>query len=428
MKLITGQFSDAFLPIMDGVVNVVKNYADWEHRTYGSSYVITPDFPDYEDKEPYSVIRYPSIPIPFRSPYRQGLPSLNPEFMKTIIQIPFNLVHTHSPFSAGRLGLYVARKKEIPVIASFHSKYYDDLYGALKVEALARIGVNRIVEFYESVDYVWTVNNGTADTLREYGYKGDIDIIPNGTDFSPVSNHEARRKEVNEKLHLQEHDTVFLYVGQLVWQKNLKTVFESLASLKSLEVPYKMLIVGRGYAQDEMKEMAISLGVQDDVLFLGSILDRDYLKSLYCRADLFLFPSVYDNASIAVREAAAVGCPSLLIDGSNTAEGVIDNYNGFLADNDDHSIASRIVLALSSKEKLKEVGMMAQKTIYVNWENVMEEVNQKYIEIAKRGIKRGKRVISLTSPKHFTAQKPTLRKKLGRRLKKAKEKIIKHLL
>jgi glycosyltransferase involved in cell wall biosynthesis len=421
MKLVTGQFNDAFLPIMDGVTNVVKNYAEWMMREHNASYVVTPDFPDYTDKEPYPVIRYPSIPIPFHKPYRQGLPSLDAVFMKRIKEIPFDLVHTHTPFSAGHLALYVARKREIPLVASFHSKYYDDLYAALKVEAAARYGVRRIVEFYESADYVWTVNGGTADTLREYGYRGDIDVIRNGTDFVPPANPKALRRQVDIELGLRDVYPVFLYVGQLTWQKNLRVILEALALLKRQGMAFRMLMVGGGYAEEELKGLTENLDLSDNVVFLGTILDRERLKRIYCRADLFVFPSVYDNASIALREAAAVGCPALLVRGSNTAEGIVDDDNGFLAENDPVDIAERISRATADRKSMAETGLRAQKTIYTCWDEIMKEVNGRYAEIVKTGLRRNKLILKLVSPARL---KGVLVQRQRKKLRLLQKKVI----
>lgn len=49
-NLITGQFNDSFTPVMDGVTNVVKNYAYWLDKKYGESYVATPAYPGYIDR------------------------------------------------------------------------------------------------------------------------------------------------------------------------------------------------------------------------------------------------------------------------------------------------------------------------------------------------------------------------------------------
>lgn len=381
MGLVTGQFSESFPPIMDGVGNVVKNYAYWLNKRYGSCYVVAPGFPKYIDNEEYEVMRYSSISVFTRPPYRTGIPTLDGLFMKKIKAVPFDIVHTHTPFSSGKMALDIARKRDIPIIASFHSKYYDDFLESFKIEGVARYGVLKVVEFYNSVDSVWTVNHSTADTLRDYGFKGHIEIVENGTEYQPSENRPAECDCVNKKLNLNSEELVFIYVGQMIWQKNTKVLLEALSILKNSGIRFKMIMVGQGYALEDLKELALSLGLDGSIKFLGAIHDRDYLKSLYCRANLLLFPSLYDNASIVLREASSQSCPSLLIKGSNTAEGVTDDFNGILSLDGSEKIAGRIQKAIERPEHLVDVGHNAYETIYTNWEKIVEDVYGRYREI-----------------------------------------------
>ncbi len=383
MSFVIGQFSESFPPIMDGVGNVVKNYAYWLNRKYGSCYVVAPSFPKHVDKEDYEVLRYNSIGVVTRPPYRTGIPTWDGIFMRKIKNIPFDVVHTHTPFSSGKIALDTARKRGVPVIASFHSKYYDDFLESFKLEGVARFGVLKVVEFYNSVDSVWTVNRSTADTLRDYGYKGNIEIVANGTEYLPTENRDQACATVNQKLQLSEDELVLIYVGQMIWQKNTRTLLEALSVLKKAGVQFKMLMVGQGYALEDLKELAITLDLKDSVLFLGAIHDREYLKSLYCRAQLLLFPSLYDNASIVLREAASQSCPPLLIEGSNTAEGVEDGYNGFLSQNGAEAIGSRIREAVTNREAMAQVGLNAFRSIYTPWEGIVDDVYNRYREIVK---------------------------------------------
>jgi len=383
MNLVTGQFSESFPPIMDGVGNVVKNYAYWLNKKYGRAFVITPNFPGHTDDTDYRVLRYNSVGVITRHPYRTGIPNLDPFFMKAVRKVPFDIVHTHTPFSSGKIALETARRRNIPIIASFHSKYYDDFLVSLKIEKLARYGVSKVIDFYNSVDAVWTVNNSTAKTLREYGYEGPIEIMPNGIEYEPPADKEADREKVNQCLKLDGSELVFIFVGQMVWQKNTRVLLESLSVLKKKGLDFKMLMAGEGYALNELKALARELDIAERVIFLGNIKDREFLRTLYCRADFLLFPSLYDTFSLVVREAASQGCPSLLIEGSNAAEGVIDNVNGILAQDGPENIASRVLRALESPGLLIKVGENAQKTLYVSWETVVDRVYQRYLEIIR---------------------------------------------
>lgn len=376
--MIVGLFNDSFPPVMDGVANAVKNYAYYINKKYGKAYVVTPSFPGYIDKEEFEVIRFFSIPVILRPPYRFGVPFLDRKALKKINEIPFDIIHVHSPFSSGVLGLYVARKKNIPIIASFHTKYYDDFKEATKSHLLAKIAVKIIIEFYNRVDEVWTVNSSTADTLREYGFKKDIKIIPNGTDFMPVKDKEIYRKKINEMYHISEDEIVFLFVGQMIKQKNIEMLLRALSILKSKDINFKAILIGSGKDESYFKDLALSLNLEDRVIFTGKILDRGLLKAYYSRADLFVFPSLYDTSAIVIKEAAAFGCPSFVLKGSNVAEGIIDGFNGFISENDPLSYAQRIEEILLDMELLRKVGEKAQETLYVSWEDVVDKVVDEY--------------------------------------------------
>ncbi len=121
-----GLFNDGYVPIMDGVTITVKNYALWLNKLLGPTYVITPYMPNYEDNEPFPVIRFLSMSTIVRPPYRIGLPDLDLRLQYLLKNRDFDLVHAHSPFAAGLLAKKVAKERHIPIVATFHSKYRED--------------------------------------------------------------------------------------------------------------------------------------------------------------------------------------------------------------------------------------------------------------------------------------------------------------
>lgn len=150
-------------------------------------------------------------------------------------------------------------------------------------------------------------------------------------------------------------------------------------------------MVGTGYAVREIRAKVKELQLQDKVTLLGNIHDRERLKRIDAAADLFLFPSLYDNAPLVVREAAAMHTPAMLIQNSTAAEIIDNDVNGFLTPNDVQMYADRIVFLMEHPEVLKRVGKKASTTISRSWENVIEEVILRYRDIQnsykiKRGI------------------------------------------
>jgi len=379
-KQIFGQFNDSFKPVLDGVANVARNYAYWLDSQYAECYVITPTYPGYVDREPFPVLRYYSLPMKWREPYRMGLELLDLNFRSNIRNIPFDLVHSHSPFSSGMVALHLARKNKIPIIATFHSKFYDDIKQVLKIDAVAHLTNDVIMNYFNRVDQVWAVSRSTAETLKEYGYRKPIEVVPNGSDFDTTPVPEKTRLTIACKYQIHPEEWVMLFVGQHIRQKNTLLLIDALAQLKKAGMSFTMLFVGTGVAAAEMEERVREHGLQDQVRFLGTIYDRELLRGLYSRADLFTFPSVYDNAPLVVREAAAAGTPSLLIRGSNAAEGVVDGENGFLAEESVESVAARI-LEINKRQDLAIVGENARTSLNRNWKEIVDEVYQRYNEL-----------------------------------------------
>jgi len=384
MKLVTGEFNDSFPPVMDGVANVTRNYAYWLNKKHGQSYVITPSFPGYVDKEEFKVLRYTSFRIPRGHPYRLGVPQVDFSFQRQIRRIPFDIVHAHCPFSSGKMALRVSRKRNIPLVATFHSKYYKDFKDAFKLDMVAKSLTSRIISFFNSADSVWTVNQSSADTLRSYGFEKKVEVVENGTDFVPPADLDKVIREINDKLGFPADELVFLFVGQHEWKKNLKMLILALHGLKQAGLGFRMLFVGTGCSDEAMKDLVKKVGLVDEVVFLGVVLDREFLKSLFARADLFLFPSLYDNSPLVLREAAAVRCPSVVVEHSNAAEGIIDGVNGFVCENSPEAFARKIKQAISDPHRLERVGKTAQETLYRSWEDIVEEVNDRYGEIIER--------------------------------------------
>jgi glycosyltransferase involved in cell wall biosynthesis len=367
---------------MDGVSLTVRNYAYWLNRTMGNTYMITPSFPGYIDKEEFPVFRYISAPVPVRKPYRMGFPGLDAGLHRRLNAVSFDLLHCHSPFSAGWYALRMARRRNIPVVATFHSKYRDDFTRAVHNPLLVKLMIRRVVDFYSLVDEVWIPQPAVEETLREYGYKGDVTVMHNGTDFDKSDEMESVRQNARKMLGIDSGKPVFLFVGQMILEKNLPLVIETLGMLRDMN--FTAYFVGQGYAASQLKLLAERNGIASQVHFTGTIHDRDLLKMYYAAADLFLFPSMYDNAPLVVREAAAMQTPSLLLESSTAAEIICDGINGFLTQNNKQAMATKIRTIMSNCDLLHAVGLTAAKSITQSWENIIDTVRWRYEALVRR--------------------------------------------
>ena len=374
-KANVGLFCDVFPPVMDGVSVCMQNYAYWMQKKVGGVCVITPNVPDADyGKHEFKVYDYFSIPVPKRPPYVTGIAEIDPVWLAKVATTRFRIVHAHCPFATGQAARRIARLQGIPLVATFHSKYRDDFARVLPKLAVD-IAIDAIVDFYERADLVWVPQESTVEVLREYGYKGHVEVMDNGSDL--VADYpEKFFVEARQRLGIAPEEFVMLFVGQHIWEKNPRLVIEGLSRIP--DIPFRMYFVGVGYAAEEMKALVSEKGLDGKVTFVGSITDREKLTDYYAAADLFLFPSLYDNAPLVVREAAALHTPAVMARGATAATILQDGENGFLVDNDSDKMAELLRSLIHDPERVHRVGVQASRTIVRSWEDCVGEVLERY--------------------------------------------------
>ena len=379
-----GLFCEVFPPIMDGVSICVQNYAHWLQKKVGDVTVVTPSVSgaDYSAYD-YKVFDYFSVPVPTRHPYVSGLAGIDPVYHAKIAKNRFRIIHAHTPFSAGNAALHVAHQQGIPLVATFHSKYRDDFEKVLP-RPVVNMMIRSIIRFFEQADMVWVPQESVIDVIREYGFKGHVEAMDNGSDL--VADYpEKVFVEARQRLGVAPEEFVMLYVGQHVWQKNPQLTIEALSRLE--DVPFRMFFVGDGYAAEGMKHMVSEKGLDGKVTFVGPVSEREKIVDYYAAADLFVFPSLYDNAPLVVREAAALHTSAVMARGATASTIIRDGENGFLTDNDPDKLAELLRKLIHDPERVRRAGVQASRTIVRSWEDCLEEVIDRYnVLLRSRGL------------------------------------------
>ena len=382
MERNVGLFNESFPPVMDGVAVCVENYAHWIQEKVGGVSVVTPrKLGAHYSQYPYEVLDYASVPVPFRHPYVTGIAQIDPLLRAKLRRRQFKIVHAHSPFSAGLMALQVARSQRIPLVATFHSKFKDDFREVIPSDMVVDQAIKVVMEFFDHADEVWVPQASVEEVIREYGFKGHVEVVDNGSDL--VADYpDSYFEEARRALGIAPGEFVFLFVGQHIWQKNVRLVIDALEQIKDL--PFRMFFVGTGYAAGEMKELVEQKGLSDKVTFTGMLTDRAEVTRYYAAADLFLFPSMYDNAPLVVREAAALHTPAVMVEGSTAATILRDGENGYLVPNDLEAFAARLRDLYHDRAAVRRAGLAASRTIVRSWEDVVGEVLDRYDALIAR--------------------------------------------
>lgn len=378
MGLNVALLNDSFPPALDGVANAVVNYAKYINKNHGTAVPVVPKYPHVVDNYPFEVYRYSSASVGTKLPYRVGNP-FNPLVLKELHEKNFDLLHVHVPFVSSVLAreLSVLYKHKVPTVLTYHTKYDIDIDRFVHLLGVNKTAKAFVLNNINSADEVWTVSKGTVDNLRSIGYEGDIVIMPNGTDFE-IGKASAEEIAEIDRMYQLKDEFVMLFVGRIMWYKNLEIILDSLKNLKSSGYKFKAVFVGDGPDRPSVEEYAKTLGIYDLTIFTGAVYDRKKVKAFFSRANLFLFPSTFDTSGLVVKEAAACGCPSILTKDSCAAEEAEDGVSALLAEENAESFTNAVVQVLNNEELRKKLIFGAENKLYRSWESCVAEAYNRY--------------------------------------------------
>ncbi len=381
-RLKIGMFMDSFYPDINGVILVMENLLRCMSEYADVTLVVPKTGSEKDDnKYPFKIIRIDSVPL-LHTGYKLGMVDIEYRKMKKLFKKEdFDIIHIHSPFALGRLGVRVARDKHIPVIATMHSRWEFEFKKYLKSSKIANLCVKHLIKTYNKSDYCIALNKALVKVYKDYGYKGEFKIINNGTDLEIVKDKKKAVDMVNKKFNLKKDDTVLLFVGRIISIKNIYFILDTLKVLKERGVSFKMLFVGSGPDFNNLKKRIEYYDMNNEVIMTGKIMDRELLKSIYYRATLFLFPSLFDSSSLVQIEAASQETPTIFIEGSVTSDTVENNINGFTEKEDVNLFADRIEEILNNKELYKKVQMGAKNDLARSWDDIADETYKFYLEM-----------------------------------------------
>ncbi len=388
-KLNVCLMNDSFPPLIDGVANAVINYATVISEQLGSATVVTPSQREgVEDDYPFTVMRYKSMPITEKlCGYRAGYP-FSSSRLEMLANEKFDLIHSHCPFASNVMARMLREKTDIPIILTYHTKFDIDIRRALPTKIISDAAIKLVVANIAACDEVWTVSKGAGENLRSLGYEGDYVVMENGVDFPCGRADPDEVAELRSIYGFEDGVPVFLFVGRLLWYKGIRLILDALRILSDKGIKYHMLFVGDGLDREEIEAYVDELKLRDNVIFAGAIYDREDLRVCYTAGDLFLFPSLYDTNGIVVREAAACGVGSLLIEGSCAAEGITHGRTGILTQDNAEAIAAELEFAASHLDEVHQIGQHAMEEVYISWETSVKRAFERY-QVVIQNVKEG---------------------------------------
>lgn len=315
-------FSGNYNYTRDGANQALNRLADYLLRQGAALRVYSPVVEKPDFKATGDLVGVPNVrmPVKGRGEYRLPL-GLDEKARRDLAEFAPNLIHIASPDPTGHAALKWARKQDVPVLASVHTRFetYPRYYGLAFLEPAVEALLRR---FYNRCDALVAPSQSQIDELKSQGMHHDITIWSRGVDRE-VFDPSRRDMEWRRANGLGDDDVAIVFLGRLVMEKGLDVFADAIVELRKRQVPHKVLVIGDGPARGWF-EKALPGGT-----FVGFQTGRNLGRAL-ASGDIFFNPSITETFGNVTLEAMACGLPVVAAGATGAASLVKDGETGRL--------------------------------------------------------------------------------------------------
>ena len=364
-------FSEVYWPMVSGVGVTLLRLTDALQarghavRVYSATYALPEGVPDRPE-----VHRSPSVPFFLYPDVQWAFPRLR-DVVEDLEAFQPDIVHVATEFSLGIAGLKAARQLDLPLIASAHTDY-DQYAASYGVPWALRAGWHYLRWFYGQAHRVLCPSRIYEQSVHRHGVT-HTGIWSRGVDpavFSAAWRSDAYRAAFG----VGPDDLLVTYIGRIAREKNLGLLLEAWETLAPERGAGKLLLVGRGPLEEEIRRREIP-GVH-----VTGLLQGPALSAAYASADIFTFPSTTETFGNSLLEAMGSGLPSLVAAAGGVLEFAEHGGNAWLVEPDSTpAIVAGLRRLLTDAALRRQLGAGALATARArDWGGVYDQLLEDY--------------------------------------------------
>lgn len=314
-------FTEVFLPKVDGVVTRITRTLDQLTELGHEALVFAPGSPP-ETYGPHRVVKVRSVSFrPWYPEIMVGLPT--PRIAREMQAFRPDVVHAVNPVWLAAYGVLSARRRNLPLLASFHTdvpSYTTRLGNGLSL--LRAPSEAWITGMHNLAEVNLCTSRQMVERARQVGIR-EVDLWPKAVD-TVIYHRGARTQEMRDRLTGGHPDApLILYVGRLSREKDLDQLLEPVRRLSRYGV--RLALVGSGPGREELERMFAGT----PTVFTGYLGGAD-LAAAYAAADVFAFPSTTETLGLVALESMASGVPVVGADAGGIPFVIDDGRTGYL--------------------------------------------------------------------------------------------------
>lgn len=369
-------FSGNYNYVRDGANQALNRLVGYLLRQGAQVRVYAPvvDKPAFEPTGDLVGIR--AVPIPTRSEYRIPL-SISGKARRDLKAFAPHVVHVSSPDPVGHQAVTWARKRNLPVLASVHTRfetylrYYNMAWGEPLIEAILR-------RFYRRCDALVAPSESMAQLLREQRMNYDVSIWSRGVDREIF--HPGRRDLAWRRAHgIADHEVTIGFLGRLVMEKGLDVFSDTLDELTQRGIAHRVLVVGEGPAREWFEARL------PQAVFVGFQQGADLARAV-ASMDMLFNPSVTETFGNVTLEAMACRLPVIAAAATGSQSLVNDRESGRLVPPGAiHQFAEAIKGYVENQDMREAHGLAGEsRALEFSWDRINQAVADTYLRLIRQ--------------------------------------------
>lgn len=350
-KLKIAMFTNNYLPFIGGVPISIQRLTEELEKMGHEVIIFAPQYPEKIKEQ--GVYRIKLLHYTTRGNFNFAIANIfSKEYKQKFVAEDFDIVHVHHSFWLGTAGLNLARKQNIPVVFTYHTRleFYSENIPIGKTAFKNYFSHEMVYKFAQKCDGVIAPTQSAFEYLENIKVGTPKIISPTGIDFSkyqtmpPIAN-----------LRSSDDEVVLCTVSRLSVEKNIEFLIDGLNLLrKKSQVKFKCYIIGSGPEEAELKQKVHDLALDENIIFTGAVAPNQVV-SYYMQSDIFVFASISETQGMVLLEAMAGHCPVVCINSSGVNDVVTNKYNGFKTNYDLNEWTEKLQLLVEDSELRKQL-------------------------------------------------------------------------
>lgn len=379
-----GIFTDSYKPYTSGVVNSIVSFRDELSALGHELHIFAPSYPHYDEDEP-GVYRLKSLPSPTNADYTLALP-FYPGMQSLLKKIDLDLIHVHSPFIMGQVGLHCAQKQQLPLVFTYHTMYDQYVHYVPMAQDLAKKLTVQYSKYYcNKCDHIVVPSREVKKKLIREEIVTPITVIPTGVPLHKFVDGDSRW--LNEHYPATRNKQILLFVGRLAKEKNLEFLLHAFQVIHERNPDTVLVLVAGGPMEEALKELSGHLELEQNqaVIFTGSV-PFEQLVHIYYSSRLFVFTSKTETQGLVLLEAMAAGLPIVAIRAGGVEDMIDHECNGLLCSDDLEQFVQAVCFLLNDEQTYTKMKVQARKKAeLLSSARMAKKMEQLYLQVVEMG-------------------------------------------